>query len=142
MGVPDVPDHLEHVLDVGHVAQPLAHDDVRLLVEHQVVAVALEHLDPVLHAVVLDELPGEPGHARALHGDHAPRAGLGGQDGQQARARSDVDDQVPGLDHLGDGAGERGGPRLVGDHPALLLQAGVVHEVLFHEGTEGEGAAT
>ena len=87
---------VEHRLAEEIIAHPFGEDHVDLLRQLDLLHVALEHDDDVLHAILLHEPPSVLRHARRLHRVDTPSAGHTGPDGEHAGAGANVEHRLPG----------------------------------------------
>mmetsp|Transcript_5112 Transcript_5112/g.15225 ORF Transcript_5112/g.15225 Transcript_5112/m.15225 type:complete len:420 (+) Transcript_5112:55-1314(+) len=129
-----VPRHevrLEHPLVDERDAERLRDEDVDALVELDVLHALVQHAHLAGEPVRRGQLLRVPRHARRLDGKHASGAGAGGEEGEDARARADVEHALaPEVRRvLQDGELVDGGAHLVLQHALLLHERRVVVEV-------------
>jgi hypothetical protein len=125
---------LEHRLDEREVPEPLADQQIDLLLELQLAGRSPEHFDAFGEPVRLDQVRGGLRDLRLVDRVNTLCARFRRQHRQNAGARPEIEHDVRLLHRFCDRAGERLGPPAIGDHPTVKLEIAISLEVVLHRG--------
>ncbi len=102
MAISSIQYQVQHALTKGGVAEPLANDQVDLLIQLQFARPTMKDLDPVRQAVGFDQIGRDLRDIGGINGVDLPCSGLGSEHSQDARADSHVQNDIARLDNFTD----------------------------------------
>ena len=126
---------MQHALGEGGVTEPLADDQVDLLIQPQFTGPTMQDLNPVRQAVGPDQVARDLRDIGRINGVDLPRSGFGGQHRQDAGTGSHVQHDVARLDDFADRGSEGVRAGAIAHHPPLQFDVTVGLQVVVDDRT-------